>query len=128
MKKLQVVILVGILLSINNLLFSLDLQTREIKVEKKVIELLNTWNKDIWFFTSKNNPIRTLDNLKKEDFACWGAELIQKVFAFLDNKPKSLDEISEITNIPVQKVSETLLGLELKKMVKVLPGENFVRA
>jgi len=52
----------------------------------------------------------------------------KKVFAFLDDRPKSLDEISEITNIPVQKVSETLLGLELKKMIKALPGENFVRA
>jgi len=83
MKKITIIMLV-LLLFTTLLVYSEDLETIEIKADKKILELLNTWDKDIWFFTSEKNPIETLDNLKKEDFACWGAELIQNVLAFLD--------------------------------------------
>ena len=49
------------------------------------------------------------------------------VFMTLDKNPKSADDISRATEMNVVKVFETLLKLELKKMVKMLPGENFVR-
>ena len=49
------------------------------------------------------------------------------IFSILNDKPKSVDEISRTANFPVYKISETLLRLELKKLVRALPGNNFVR-
>ncbi len=49
------------------------------------------------------------------------------IFGILSDKSKSIDEISSIANLPVYKISEALLKLELKRLIKGLPGENFVR-
>ena len=49
------------------------------------------------------------------------------VFGILDDEPKSIDEISQKTNLSTQKTLEMLLKLELKNAVKTLPGENFVK-
>ncbi len=49
------------------------------------------------------------------------------IFGILSDKSKSIDEISKIANLPVYKISEALLKLELKRLIKGLPGENFVR-
>ncbi len=51
----------------------------------------------------------------------------RKVFEVLSDTPKSIDEISKIIDVPVNKISEELLKLELKKFIKALPGENFIR-
>jgi len=60
-------------------------ETVKVGVSKDVLDLIKTWDKRIWFFTSKENPIKSLDGLKKDDIlACWGAELIGRVFNFLD--------------------------------------------
>ena len=50
-----------------------------------------------------------------------------KIFEVLSDKPKSIDEIAKIIEIPVNKISETLLRLELKRLIKALPGENFIK-
>jgi len=49
------------------------------------------------------------------------------IFDILNGEPKPIDEIAEAAGLPVRKISKALLKLELKKVVKVLPGENFVR-
>ena len=49
------------------------------------------------------------------------------VFGILDETPKSMDEISNAINLPTEKASEILLKLELKRLIRALPGENFVR-
>ncbi|MBL7157109.1 MAG: DNA-protecting protein DprA [Candidatus Omnitrophica bacterium] len=49
------------------------------------------------------------------------------IFEILSDKPKRIDEIYEKTDLPTGKVSEALLKLELKKLIRMLPGENFVR-
>ncbi|UCD54634.1 MAG: DNA-processing protein DprA [Candidatus Omnitrophota bacterium] len=49
------------------------------------------------------------------------------IFGILNDKSKSIDEISRIANLPVYKASKALLKLELKRLIKGLPGENFVR-
>ena len=36
-------------------------------------------------------------------------------------------EISNIVDLPIRKVTEILLKLELKKLIKTLPGEHFVK-
>jgi len=51
----------------------------------------------------------------------------RKVFEALGDTPKSIDEISKMVDVPVNKISETLLKLELKKLIKALPGENFIK-
>jgi hypothetical protein len=50
-----------------------------IEVDKKVLDLINSWDKKICFFTSKDNPLRSLEGLKKEDIAAWGVELFKNV-------------------------------------------------
>ncbi len=40
----------------------------------------------------------------------------------------TLDELSESTRLPLSKVSATLLGLEMKRLVRALPGHRYVRA
>jgi len=56
----------------------------KVKAKKKVLALIKTWDEKIWFFTSKENPIKSLNGLKKDEIACWGAEHIERVFDFLD--------------------------------------------
>ena len=51
----------------------------------------------------------------------------KSIFSILTDKPKSIDEISRVVELPVHKVSRSLLKLELKKLIKGLPGENFVK-
>lgn len=49
------------------------------------------------------------------------------VFGILNNKPTPIDEISRISQVPVHKISKALVGLELKRLIKALPGENFIK-
>ena len=49
------------------------------------------------------------------------------IFGILDYEPKSRDEILQTIHLPVQQLSKALLGLELKKLIKLLPGENFTK-
>ena len=40
----------------------------------------------------------------------------------------TLDQLSEATRLPLSKVSATLLGLEMKRLVRALPGHRYERA
>ncbi len=51
----------------------------------------------------------------------------QKVFAALDREERSIDEVIRASGLPASAVSVTLLGLEMKRLVKQLPGKMFVR-
>jgi len=50
-----------------------------------------------------------------------------KIFKVLSGEPKSIDEISKTIDVPVSKITESLLRMELKKLIKALPGENFIK-
>ena len=50
-----------------------------------------------------------------------------RIYSLLSSAPCSLDDIIKKLNVPVQDVSKIMLGLELKKLVKTLPGENFIK-
>ena len=63
---------------------SQQMTTVQVPASDAVIAVVGTFNSEIWFFTSAKNPITTLDGLKKDDVACWGAEQIANVFSFLD--------------------------------------------
>jgi len=51
----------------------------------------------------------------------------QAVLETLAAGETSLDDLVTKTRLPTQKVSSTLLALEMKRRVKALPGQNFVK-
>lgn len=52
---------------------------QHIEVEKKVMDVVKTWDKDIRMFTSKAKPLRSFRDLRQRDIAAWGAELMPNV-------------------------------------------------
>jgi hypothetical protein len=54
----------------------------QIEVDSKLLEVVKSWDKTIWLFTSKDSPLKSLDGLQKKDIAMWGAELFKQVEAF----------------------------------------------
>ena len=51
----------------------------------------------------------------------------QKVYDALDEEERSIDEVIRNSGLPSSAVSVALLGLEMKRVVKQLPGKLFVR-
>ncbi len=51
----------------------------------------------------------------------------QTVFALLDTEEKSVDEVIRGSGLPASAVSVALFSLEMKRLVKQLPGKLFVR-
>jgi DNA processing protein len=51
----------------------------------------------------------------------------QKVYDALNNEESSIDEVIRRSGLPSSAVSVALLGLEMKRVVKQLPGKLFVR-
>ena len=58
--------------------------TPKVKANKKVLELIKTWDPKIAFYTSKKNPLKTIENLRQDEIACFGPELADKIKAFYD--------------------------------------------
>jgi DNA processing protein len=55
------------------------------------------------------------------------SESEQKVFATLDHEEVAIDDIIRKSGLPTSAVSVALLSLEMKRMVKQLPGRVFVK-
>jgi DNA processing protein len=51
----------------------------------------------------------------------------QKIIAALNHEESSMDEVIRRSGLPASAVSVALLGLEMKRLVKQLPGRLFVR-
>jgi len=51
----------------------------QIEVDKRIFDIVNAWDKDIRLYTSKSNPLRSLEALHHQDIAAWGAELMPQV-------------------------------------------------
>ena len=51
----------------------------------------------------------------------------QKVIVALDGDEAHIDRIASRSGLPIPKVASTLLALEMRKLVKQLPGSRFVR-
>ena len=49
------------------------------------------------------------------------------IYKNLTTEPRYLDEIAQDTSLSVSKAMELLLKLQLKKLVKELPGKNFIK-
>ncbi|MFN3466180.1 MAG: DNA-processing protein DprA, partial [Candidatus Brocadiales bacterium] len=51
----------------------------------------------------------------------------KKILSLLGSHPKTIDEVTEASNLPAHVVSSHLTMLELKKLVKQLAGKRFVK-
>ena len=51
----------------------------KVKVNSNVIDLLKTWDINIWFFTPMAKPVSSIEGLTRNEFACWGIDLFQKM-------------------------------------------------
>lgn len=52
----------------------------------------------------------------------------KKLFSLLSSRPKTIDEITEESQLPAANVASTLMILEIRKLVKQLSGKRFVKA
>jgi predicted Rossmann fold nucleotide-binding protein DprA/Smf involved in DNA uptake len=50
------------------------------------------------------------------------------VYDLISRDPITLDEIVEKSSFAVNKIADLILRLRLKKLIRQLPGEQFVRA
>ena len=50
----------------------------------------------------------------------------KKIYDILSDKPEHIDNIIEGSDLPAPEVIRLLLKLEVKKLVRQLPGKNFV--
>jgi DNA processing protein len=67
---------------------------------------------------SRESAARPLPPLSEEE---------QRVFAAIEPTETSIDDIATRSELPSGIVSSTLLQLELKRLVKQLPGKYFVK-
>ena len=51
----------------------------------------------------------------------------RKAYKILSDEPLYIDDIARQSKIAAPKIAKVLLGLEIKKVIKQLPGKNFVR-
>jgi len=59
-------------------------RTATVKANKKVVELVKTWDPKVNFYTSKKNPLKSIDGLRQKEIACFGPELAGNIQAFYD--------------------------------------------
>ncbi|MFQ5862990.1 MAG: DNA-processing protein DprA [Candidatus Brocadiales bacterium] len=52
----------------------------------------------------------------------------KKIFSLLSSQPKTIDEITEESQLPASNVASTLMILEIRKLIKQLSGKRFVKA
>jgi DNA processing protein len=52
----------------------------------------------------------------------------EQIYKNLSDDPKYIDEVMEAAKLPLAETTRLLFGLQLKKLVKELPGKNFIRA
>jgi len=69
--------------------------------------------------------------VEQEEYQAEGPDLSSDeacVCALLNDHPVALDELVEKTNMEIQRISDILLRLQLKKAIRQLPGKQFVRS
>jgi DNA processing protein len=51
----------------------------------------------------------------------------RQVLDALSKEPSAIDSLVERLDLPVRAISAALMGLELKRCIRALPGQSFVR-
>ncbi|MDP3791463.1 MAG: DNA-processing protein DprA [Candidatus Omnitrophota bacterium] len=52
----------------------------------------------------------------------------RKVYKILNDEPLYIDDLVKESKVPLNIISKVVLGLEMKRLIKQLPGKQFVRA
>jgi DNA processing protein len=76
-----------------------------------------------YLFPGSNRPKQGSDELPA--FALTENE--QKVYDLIDKESKGIDDVIRESGLSASTVSVTLLGLEMKRIIRQLPGKMFVR-
>jgi hypothetical protein len=85
MKKILTVGMVILLFAFSLFLISCSKgSTVTVKANKQVVELVKTWDPEISFYTSKKNPLKSIEGLRQEEIGCYGPELGFHIRAFYD--------------------------------------------
>ncbi|MDI1337933.1 MAG: hypothetical protein PSU94_17265 [Lacunisphaera sp.] len=79
LKKLLHALLGGLLILAATIARAEEPKVTQIPASPAFIELLKSWDPQIWFFTPLDKPLRSLDGLKRESVACWGMEHFQRM-------------------------------------------------
>jgi DNA processing protein len=78
-----------------------------------------------YLFPASNRPKTTEDAMAMAAITL--SENEQKVYDALDDQESSIDEVIRRSSLPSSAVSVALLGLEMKRVVRQLPGKLFVK-
>jgi len=59
-------------------------ETEVVRIEasNELLGVLQKWDPNLWFFTSRQKPLRMLDGLTQDEIACWGGSLFKNVLQF----------------------------------------------
>jgi DNA processing protein len=72
--------------------------------------------------------VKTASNLPERPESRLNNPEEDAVFAVISQESIDLDELVEKTNLDIPKISDILLRLQFKKLIKQLPGKQFVRS
>ncbi|MDR4498313.1 MAG: DNA-processing protein DprA [Candidatus Scalindua sp.] len=99
---------------------------RLIKEGAKLVEEINDITEELGPLAE---TLHISDNKKIEDMRSLTLNAQEnKIFSLLSSTPKNIDEITIESGIPVSNVTSILLILEVRKLVKQLSGNRFVKA
>jgi len=88
------------------------------KLVSSIEDILEELKLDINYVVEENNKPTEEKIITEEE---------KKVYQLLNNEPKHIDEIKRETELEITKLSNILLKLELKGLIRQLPGKMFVR-
>ncbi len=78
-----------------------------------------------YLFPGSNKPSMLKDTSAMPAFTLSESE--QSVYDSLGNEERSIDEVIRGSGLPPSTVSVALLGLEMKRLIRQLPGKLFVK-
>jgi hypothetical protein len=79
LQKLGIILLALLLVSGGVFVWSSRFQGVTVYVSQAQMNQLQSWYKDIVFFTSASNPIKSLDEVKNDEIGMWRGELLFKI-------------------------------------------------
>jgi len=53
-----------------------------VKANKDVVSLVKSWDPKLAFYTSKNDPLKSVEGLRQGEIACFGPEISDHIQAF----------------------------------------------
>lgn len=101
----------------------------EISDENVVAKRINVCHSEGAIATeeSKKRDPSSFATLRTQDDRCLSNKTESKIYKLISKEPISLDDLCEKSNFSILEIIPKVLGLELRKLIKELPGKQFVR-